>query len=372
MAHPPAAPLALTGPERVTLGEIASSVSLAHRAVREAKGLLLAADGVANTAIAETLGVTRSTVLSWRKQFEVDGVEWVGRVREGRGRKPTITKAQIDQMIDDTLNLKPTDGSTHWSNRSMAEHSGLSRTTVQREWKARGIKPHLVKTFKVSNDPKFEEKLIDVVGLYMNPPDNAVVFSFDEKSQIQALDRTQPSLPMRSGRPGTVTHDYKRNGTTTLFAALNVLNGELIGRCFSRHRHQEFLAFLKQIDREVPKGLEIHLVLDNYATHKHPNVRAWLEKHRRFHLHFTPTSSSWLNLIERWFREITTKKIRRGSFANVPELVAAIEDYIAHNNEHPRPFIWTKTADQIIAKVRRGRVTLEQIRQPRAISVSPH
>ena len=269
-------------------------------------------------------------------------------------------------MISDTLHTTPPDA-THWSNRTMADHCGLSRTTVQREWQARGIKPHLVKTFKVSGDPDFEGKLIDVVGLYMNPPDGAIVLSFDEKSQIQALDRTQRSLPMKQGRPGTVTHDYKRHGTTTLFAALNVLTGELIGQCFSRHRHEEFLAFLALINREVPRGKEIHIILDNYGTHKHPDVVAWLEKHKRFHFHFTPTSSSWLNMVERWFAAITTKRIRRGSFGSVPELIEAIEDYIAHHNEDPIPFIWTKTAKQIITKVRRGRVALETVRQSRAI-----
>jgi transposase len=366
MARPPAPPLHLTKKERASLQEIATSVSLPHRAVREAKGLLMAGDGIANTAIAETLDVSRSTVLQWRAHFELDGIDWVGRVHEGRGRKPVITQAQIDQMIDDTRTTTPPDA-THWSNRTMAEHSGLSRTTVQREWKARGLKPHLVKTFKLSNDPKFEDKLIDVVGLYLNPPEGAIVLSFDEKSQIQALDRTQPSLPMKQGRAGTMTHDYKRNGTTTLFAALDIATGAMIGQCFSQHRHEEFLVFLRLIDREVPKGVEIHMILDNYATHKHPNVRAWLDKHKRFHLHFTPTASSWLNLVERWFRDITTKRIRRGSFGSVPQLVSAIEDYIAHNNEHPKPFVWTKTAGQIIAKVRRGRVALEAVKQSRVI-----
>jgi transposase len=366
MARPPAPPLPLNEKERAALEDIAGSVSLPYRAVREAKGLLMAADGVANTKIATDLGVSRSTVLQWRQQFELDGVKWVGKVREGRGRKPVIDKAVIDQMIDDTRNTTPAQA-THWSNRTMASHSGLSRTTVQREWKARGLKPHLQKTFKLSNDPKFEDKLIDVVGLYLNPPDNAIVFCFDEKSQIQALDRTQPSLPMKQGRPGTVTHDYKRNGTTTLFAALEVATGQLIGKCFARHRHEEFLAFLKLIDRQAEKGKQIHIILDNYAAHKHPEVREWLAKHKRFHFHFIPTSSSWLNLVERWFREITTQRIRRDSFASVPVLIEAIESYIAHNNENPRPFIWTKTADQIIAKVRRGRVALETVRQSRVI-----
>ena len=366
MARPPAPALHLTKKERASLQEIATSVSLPHRAVREAKGLLMAGDGIANTAIAEALDVSRSTVLQWRAHFELGGVEWVGQVHEGRGRKPVITQDQIDKMIKDTRTTTPADA-THWSNRTMAEHSGLSRTTVQREWKARGLKPHLVKTFKLSNDPKFEDKLIDVVGLYLNPPEGAIVLSFDEKSQIQALDRTQPSLPMKQGRAGTMTHDYKRNGTTMLFAALDIATGEMIGKCFSHHRHEEFLAFLRIIDSEVPKGVDIHMILDNYATHKHPNVRAWLEKHPRFQLHFTPTSSSWLNLVERWFRDITTKRIRRGSFESVPQLISAIDDYIAHNNEHPRPFVWTKTAGQIITKVRRGRVALKTVKQSRVI-----
>lgn len=366
MAHAAAPRLVLTVSERAKLGLMAVSVSLAYRAVREAKGLLMAGDGISNTAIAVELGVSRSTVVQWREHFEVDGVEWVGKVHAGRGRKAVISQAVIDKMIDDTRTTTPVDA-THWSNRTMAEHCGLSRTTVQREWKARGLKPHLVKTFKISNDPNFEDKLIDVVGLYLNPPDNAIVLSFDEKSQIQALDRTQPSLPMKQGRPGTVTHDYKRNGTTTLFAALNVATGELIGKCFSRHRHEEFLAFLKLIDGEIPKGTDIHIVLDNYATHKHENVRKWLAKHTRFHLHFTPTSSSWLNLVERWFRDITTKRIRRGSFASVAELVGVIDEYIVHNNDNPKPFIWTKTAGQIITKVQRGRVALDTIHQTRVI-----
>jgi transposase len=366
MARSPAPPLPLSNAERAALREIAESVSRPYRAVREAKGLLMAGEGIANTKIADALGVSRSTVIEWREHFKRDGVQWVGEVHEGRGRKPVIDKAVIDKMIEDTTTTTPP-AATHWSNRTMAAHCGLSRTTVQREWKARGLKPHLVKTFKVSNDPRFEEKLIDVVGLYLNPPDNAVVLSFDEKSQIQALDRTQPSLPIVPGRAGTMTHDYKRNGTTTLFAALNVASGQLIGRCFSRHRHEEFLTFLKLIDREVEKGKQIHIVLDNCATHKHDDVERFLARHKRFHLHFTPTSSSWLNLVERWFRDITTNRIRRGSFGSVGVLIEAIEEYIAHNKENPRPFIWTKTAGEIIAKVRRGRVALEAVRQSRVI-----
>jgi transposase len=241
----------------------------------------------------------------------------------------------------------------------MAKKAGVSKDTVQRVWAARGLKPHLVKTFKLSNDPKFEEKLIDVVGLYLNPPDNAIVLCMDEKSSVQALDRTQPSLPMVKGRAQTMTHDYKRHGTTTLFAALDVLTGKVIGSCLPRHRHEEFLKFLRTVDREVPKGLAIHMILDNYATHNHADVRAWLDKHPRFNLHFTPTSSSWLNLVERWFRELTDKALRRGVFHSVPDLIAKIEAYLDAANADPTPFIWTATADSILAKVARGRVALQ-------------
>ena len=243
----------------------------------------------------------------------------------------------------------------------MAKAQGVSPATVQRIWSARGLKPHRVKTFKLSNDKRFEEKLVDVVGLYLNPPENAIVLSMDEKSQIQALDRTQPSLPMTPGRAGTMTHDYKRNGTTTLFAALDVLSGSVISQCLPRQRHIEFLKFLRTIDREVPKGLEIHLILDNYSTHKHENVKTWLAKHPRFHLHFTPTSSSWLNLVERFFGKLTDKAIRRGVFHSAPDLIAAIEAYLNANNENPEPFVWTATADDILTKVRRRRVALNQL-----------
>ncbi len=361
MAHPPAEPLELLLEERTALEEIASSPSLPHRAVREAKGLLLAADGVANTAIAERVGVSRSTVLGWRSQFVDDGVEGVGKVRPGRGRKPTIPQDKIDAVVHDTQHTTPADA-THWSVRSMARHAGIGKSKVQQIWSARGLKPHLVETFKLSNDVHFEDKLVDVVALYMNPPEGAVVLSVDEKSQIQALNRTQPSLPMKPGRAGTMTHDYKRNGTTTLFAALNVLTGVLLGKCLPRHRNGEFLQFLRLIDRHIDKSLQVHLIVDNYGTHKHANVKAWLAKHPRFHLHFIPTSSSWLNMVERWFRELTTKRLKRGSFTSVPELIAAIEDYIANHNDDPKPFVWTKTAEEIIAKVKRGRVALDEAR----------
>jgi transposase len=325
-----------------------------------AKALLLAAQGMANTAIAARLEVSPSSVAAWRDRFTEEGLAKIGRVRPGRGRKPRIPPEKIDEIVRLTQQSTPP-GETHWSCRSMATAAGVSPATVQRVWSARGLKPHLVKTFKLSNDKRFEEKLIDVVGLYLHPPEKAVVLCMDEKSQIQALDRTQPSLPMKKGRAGTMTHDYKRNGTTTLFAALNVLTGVVIGQCLPRHRNGEFLKFLRRIDREVPKALQVHLIVDNYGTHKHPNVTAWLAKHPRFHLHFTPTSSSWLNLVERWFRELTHKAIRRGVFASVPDLIAAIEDYLAANNENPKPFQWTATAEDILEKVRRGRVTLETI-----------
>jgi len=361
MAHPPAEPLVLLAGERHRLEEIVASPSLPHRAVREAKGLLMAADGVANAEIAECLDVSRSTVLGWRKGFAEHGVEWVGKVRPGRGPKPSIGQDRIEKMVHETLHTRPPDGSTHWSVRSMAKHSGLSKSTVQKVWKARKIKPHRFETFKLSNDARFEEKLRDVVDLYLNPPKDSVVLSVDEKSQIQALNRTQPSLPMKPGRAGTMTHDYKRNGTTTLFAALNIITGILLFSCMPRHRNGEFLRFLRLIDRSVEKGKKIHLIVDNYGTHNHPNVRAWLQKHPRITLHFIPTSSSWLNLVERWFRELTDKRIRRGSFGSVADLIAAIEDYISHHNADPKPYKWTKTAEDVIDKVRRGRVALQAV-----------
>ncbi len=361
MAQAPADALLLLPEERTELEAIAASPSLPHRMVREARGLLWAGDGVANTEIAERLGVSRSTVLGWRRQFPEDGVEMVGRVRPGRGAKPVIAQGVIDKLVHETQHSTPPDA-THWSVRSMAKHSGLSKTKVQQIWSSRGLKPHLVETFKLSNDPRFEDKLIDVVGLYLNPPEGAVVLSVDEKSQIQALDRTQPGLPMKPGRAGTMTHDYKRNGTTTLFAALNVLTGAILSKCLPRHRNGEFLTFLRLIDRSTAKSLQVHLIVDNYGTHNHENVKTWLAKHPRVHLHFTPTSSSWLNLVERWFRDLTTKRLRRGSFGSVPELIAAIEDYIEHHNADPKPFVWTKTAEEIIEKVKRGRVALDQAR----------
>lgn len=339
---------------------MARSQSGVHREVVRAKALLMAADGAGNATVAAALSVSPATVANWRSRFAEDGLNGFGQVREGRGRKPSIPDATVERIVSLTEGARPR-GQTHWSTRTMAQAAGVSKSTVARIWKELGLKPHRVDTFKVSNDPRFEEKLVDVVGLYLNPPENAIVLCADEKSSVQALDRTQPSLPMKKGRAQTMTHDYKRNGTTTLFAALNVLTGMVIGQCLPRHRHQEFLKFLRTIDREVPQGLQIHLILDNYATHKHANVKAWLAKHPRFHLHFIPTSSSWLNQVERWFRDLTDKALRRGVFPSVPDLIASIQEYIDTHNNDPEPYMWTATAESILAKVARARTTLSSI-----------
>jgi transposase len=349
----------MTGEQRSTLDSLARSSTEPHRVVVRARALLMAADGRPSTEIADRCGVTAFTVRSWRTVFAERGLEKFAQVAAGRGRKPTIDQDTVEKIVWATRFTKP-EGKTHWSCRDMARHAGVGKDTVARIWSARGLKPHLVETFKLSNDTKFEDKLVDVVGLYLNPPEGAVVLSVDEKSQCQALDRTQPSLPMKKGRAGTMTHDYKRNGTTTLFAALNVLTGQVLSKCLPRHRNGEFLKFLRLIDRTVPKDKQIHLIC---ATHKHPNVKAWLAKHPRFELHFTPTSSSWLNLVERFFRELTDKALRRGSFSSVPDLIDAIEEFIRVHNDDPKPYLWTKTADEILEKVQRGRVTLEAVKQ---------
>jgi len=358
----PAAALVMSDGQREALEVIAKSRTAPFRQVQRARVLLLAADGVANARIAAQVGVCPATVRSWRCRFEADGLAKLGKVRAGRGRKSSIPQSKIEEIVEVTRNSRPA-GQTHWSCRTMAKRVGVSAATVQRVWAGRGLKPHLVHSFKLSNDPRFEEKLIDVVGLYLDPPQGAIVLCLDEKSSVQALDRTQASLPMKKGRAATMTHDYKRNGTTTLFAALDVLTGTVIGQCLPRHRHEEFLKFLRTIEREVPAGLQVHLICDNYATHKHPAVRAWLAKHPRFHMHFTPTSSSWLNLVERWFRELTDKALRRGVFHSVPDLIAKIEQYLAAHNDDPKPFVWTATADDILAKVARGRVALQAVNQ---------
>jgi transposase len=356
----PTAALRISDEQRSVLETLVRSRTAPHRDVQRARALLLACDGLANTRIAAEVGVVPMTVKAWRDRFCADGLKDFSAVRPGRGRKPSIAAEQVEEIVRLTLHETPP-GETHWSCRTMAARCGVSPATVQRIWSARGLQPHRIKTFKLSNDPRFEEKLVDVVGLYLNPPERAVVLCMDEKSQIQALDRSQPSLPIQPGRAGTMTHDYKRNGTTTLFAALDVLTGSVIGQCLPRHRHIEFLKFLRTIDREVPKRLQVHLILDNYATHNHPNVRAWLAKHPRFELHFTPTSSSWLNMVEIFFSQLTDKAIRRGIFHSVPDLIDAIQAYLASHNETPEPFQWTATTDQILEKVRRGRVTLDAI-----------
>jgi transposase len=322
--------------------------------------ILLAAQGLSNRQIARQVGTSRPTVLLWRERFEKGGTAALTEIQEGRGRKRRISAEKVKQIVDATLHTHPK-AATHWSCRTMAEAQEVSPATVQRIWDAHGLQPHRVETFKLSRDPQFVEKLTDVVGLYLNPPDKAVVLCVDEKSQIQALDRTQPGLPMKKGRCGTMTHDYKRRGTTTLFAALNVIEGKVIGQCLPRHRHQEFLKFLRRLDREFPKELDLHLILDNYGTHKTAGVQRWLATHRRFHLHFTPTGSSWLNLVERWFRELTGKRIRRGVFHSVTELIEAIQEYLETFNQDPRPFVWTASVDAILRKVGRCKAVLETL-----------
>ena len=322
--------------------------------------VLAVADGQSETTVAAENCVNRKTVRLWRERFVSSGLEGLWEIAPGRGRKSTYTSERIKEVIDATLQSKPK-GSTHWSCRTMATAQGISKSTVNNVWRGHNIKPHLSKTFKLSRDPKFLEKMTDVIGLYLNPPDNAIVLCVDEKSQIQALDRTQPGLPLKKGRCGTMTHDYKRNGTTSLFAALDLLHGKVIGDCYKRHRHQEFIRFLRRIDREFPGKTPLHLIMDNYGTHKTPAVKQWLQKHPRFVIHYVPTSSSWLNLIERWFGELANKRIRRGSFLDVNDLVAAINEFMATWNEKPKPFVWTATVESILAKLSRCRQTLEQI-----------
>src|SRR5450756_2603809 len=323
--------------------------------------VLAAAEGEADVAIAERLSVNRKTVILWRTRFSEQRLEGLWEIAPGRGRKPTYGIDKIAAIVDATLQTKP-EGMTHWSCRTMAQSQGISKSTVSTIWQAHNLKPHRVETFKLSRDPKFLEKMTDVIGLYLNPPQEAIVLCVDEKSQIQALDRTQPGLPIKKGRCGTMTHDYKRNGTTTLFAAIEVLEGNVISECMPRHRHQEWIRFLERIDRETHGGFEVHLIADNYAIHKHPRVRRWFARHPRFHMHFIPTSSSWLNIIERFFRDLTTKRIRRGSFASEGEPIKAIRDYINEHNRNPNPFVWTAEADKIIEKVGRARAALNTAR----------
>ena len=353
----PARALAIDDNQRKRLRFLADSGKTPQKVALRARVILLASEGVPNNAIAARLGTTRPTVLLWRGRFAKQGVAGLLRDAPRPGRRKAVSPQVVKRVVEATLHSTPP-AATHWTTRTMAVAQGLSHMSVQRIWKQHGLQPHRLETFKLSRDRHFVEKLRDVVGLYLNPPARALVLSVDEKSQIQALDRTQPGLPMKRGRCGTRTHDYKRNGTTTLYAALSMLDGTVIGQCLPRHRGREFISFLATIDRQTPAELDLHLIVDNSSSHKSPPVKRWLKHHPRFHLHFTPTSSSWLNMVERWFREITDKRIRRGSFTSVAELTAAIDDYIHHYNQSPQPFLWTKGADMILAKIDRCKAAL--------------
>ena len=342
--------IVLTAEEESTLEAWARGRTIAARLVQRAQIIRMAAQGVLSQDIAADLKVSRPTVQLWRQRFLALRLAGLEKDAPRPGRLPRISPQKVRTVVEATLQTKPTDA-THWSTRTMAKAQGLSEASVRRIWKQHNLKPHLTKTFKLSRDPQFVDKLRDVVGLYMNPPEKALVLCVDEKCQIQALDRTQPGLPMKPGRCGTFTHDYKRHGTTTLFAALNVLDGKVIGDCMPLHRHQEFIRFLKRIDQETPAGLNLHIIVANYSAHKHPRVRSWLKRHPRFQMHFTPTSSSWLNLVERWFAYLTHKRIRRGTFHNVPALIEAIFDYIDSNNQNPHVFVWTASVDRIMTKI---------------------
>jgi transposase len=351
--------IVLTNEERTTLTKWSRGRSTPARLVLRAKIVLAAAEGKTNETIAAELDTSKPTVGRWRSRFARLRAAGIEKDASRPGRKPAISAATVARIVRKTTREKPANA-THWSTRSMAKAVGVGKDAVRRIWAAHGLKPHLVRTFKLSNDPHFEEKLLDVVGLYLDPPEHAMVLCADEKTSIQALDRTQRGLPIHRGRPGTMTHDYKRNGTTTLFAAIEMTEGRLIGTCMAKHRHQEWIKFLKQIDAETPTELDLHLIVDNYATHKHPKVQAWLRRHPRFHVHFTPTSSSWLNLVERWFREITDNRIRRGTFRNVEQLIQTIMEYIKQHNRSPKPFAWTAKAEEILAKVQRARNVLDK------------
>ena len=352
--------ITIEGSDRNELERLVRGRNTAQKVVWRARIVLLAAEGLRAGAIAAATGKSQLTVRRWRRRFVAKGVAGLLKDASRPPRRKPLTAEKIAEVVHVTLHTKPPNA-THWSIRTMAVAAGLSASSIQRIWSAHALKPHLVKTFKLSRDPNFAAKVQDVVGLYLDPPDKALVLSLDEKSQIQALDRTQPGLPMKKGRAGTMTHDYKRNGVTTLFAALDVATGKVIGQCMKRHRHQEWLTFLRTIDRSTPKSLDLHLIADNYAAHKHPAVEAWLEKHPRFHMHFTPTSASWLNQVERFFGLITKDRIRCGVFKSVAELQAAIQEYLEHHNADPTPFVWTASATVILEKVARGRQALESL-----------
>jgi transposase len=354
-----AAQITLSEEQQATLESWSRGRKTPARLVLRSKIVLHAAEGLENQEIAIKLGTDRESVGRWRSRFAKLGLAGIEKDAPRSGRKPSIPRSTVEEIVRLTTSSKPKNA-THWSTRSMARASGVSAKTVHRVWQANELKPHLSRTFKVSNDPRFLEKLTDVVALYLDPPEHALVLCADEKSQIQALDRTQPGLPIKKGRCGTMTHDYKRNGTTTLFAAIELLSGTVIGECMPRHRHQEWIKFLRAIDEQTPAHLALHLIVDNYATHKHPKVQAWLRRHDRFHIHFTPTSASWLNLIERFFRDLTDREIRRGTFLNVEALIDVITNYIGHHNSEPKSFKWTATADQIFEKVTRAKLRLQK------------
>src|SRR3984893_4680792 len=346
--------------DRERLERLVKGRNTPQKIVWRSRIVLLAGEGNGAVAVARRVGKSVLTVRRWRRRYAAKGVD--GLLKDATrppGRKP-LTARKIKQVVNLTLNEKPPDA-THWSERTMAARAGIAPSSVHKIWAAHGLKPHLTRTFKLSRDPNFVAKVEDIVGLYLNPPDKAVVLAVDKKSQIQALDRTQPGLPMKKGRCGTWTHDYVRHGTTTLFAALNAASGKVSGECYPRHRHQEFIKFLRRLDSEFEPDLELHLIMDNYGTHKHETVRRFLDRHRRFKVHYIPTSSSWLNLVERWFAELSGKAVRRGSFASVPDLIQAIFDFIAHWNAEPTPFVWTAKAEDILAKIERCRQRLEEI-----------
>jgi transposase len=340
----------LTDEERTELTKLAKSKLTSVRLAQRARIVLLAAAGMQDIEIAAKLGIGRRQAARWRERYNRSRLAGIER---DLPRGAPALKVNVAHLVKLTTQSTP-NAATHWSTRTMGSELGVSSATISRHWRAQGLKPHLTRTFKVSRDPQFVEKLEDIVGLYLSPPEHALVLCCDEKSQVQALDRTQPGLPLKKGRAATMTHDYKRNGTTTLFAALNVLDGHVIAQCESRHRHNEWLKFLRRIDRDTPQDKQVHLICDNYSTHKHPRVKSWLKTHARFHVHFTPTSASWLNMVERFFRDLTENRLRRDAFASVPDLIKAIEEYVAHHNNNPKPFIWTKSARDILQKVIRA------------------
>lgn len=355
-----ASSISLEEGERAELESLTRSRTTSVRLAERARIVLLADSGLQNIEIAEKLNVSRFKVSRWRERYLQHGLAGIEKDAPRPGRQPSISEAKRKKIVKMTLEEKPPDA-THWTRSKMAKVAGVSDSTVGRIWAEHGIKPHRTKTFKLSNDKQFVEKLEDIVGLYLNPPEHAIVFSCDEKSQIQALDRTQPGLPLKKGRCSTMTHDYKRNGTTTLFAALNIADGHVIGDCKKKHRHLEWIQFLNLIKRSVPADKEVHIICDNYATHKHAKVKAWQKRNPKFHFHFTPTSASWLNMVERFFRDVSENWIRRGVYHSVSELEAAINEYLEIHNKAPKPFIWTAKAADILEKVKRGRKALDKL-----------